>query len=206
MPFFRFGNSISCSTPTYDLSAVCSLQCRIAPRLFLSLSLSLSSTSESDQQFSSPATCPSVAGSFARPSPTVRFLVPPVSPLQYSRVGGWLMTVLQDPCQQFVLRKSAGLVLFRSLTVPLLAPSLLAAVVSPCSALFAWSLWLFFVSYGASWASMSIDNLLSIFIKIKRLSMFVANFILLRMQHLPTNGTSVAFPLGRNMRALGVAN
>ena len=32
----------------------------------------------------------------------------------------WLATVLQGPCQLFV-RESAGLVLFRSLTVPLLA-------------------------------------------------------------------------------------
>ena len=32
----------------------------------------------------------------------------------------WLVTVLQGPCQMFVLRESAGLALFRSLTVPLL--------------------------------------------------------------------------------------
>ena len=32
----------------------------------------------------------------------------------------WLVTVLQRPCQMFVPRESAGLALFRSLTVPLL--------------------------------------------------------------------------------------
>ena len=32
----------------------------------------------------------------------------------------WLVTVPQGPCQMFVLRESAGLALFRSLTVPLL--------------------------------------------------------------------------------------
>ena len=53
----------------------------------------------------------------------------------------WLVTVLQGPCQIFVLRESAGLALFRSLTVPLLGSVLLAAVV----------LWLLVVSCGAVW-------------------------------------------------------
>ena len=44
------------ATPTYDLSAVCSLQYRTALRSFLSQSLS--STPESDGQFSSPQRVP----------------------------------------------------------------------------------------------------------------------------------------------------
>ena len=68
----------------------------------------------------------------------------------------WLVTALQGPCQWFVLRGSAGLALFRSLTVPLLS-----SVPSRCRCftLLTPLAWLFVVSCGTGWASTSIDNL-----------------------------------------------
>ena len=62
-----------------------------------------------------------VAGSFARPpSPCAPFPASPVPCLRSDTVWLvlWLVTALQGPCQWFVLRESAGLALFRSLTVP----------------------------------------------------------------------------------------
>ena len=102
-----------------------------------------------------------VAGSFARPpSPCAPF---PVSPLPCLRSDTvwlvlWLVTALQGPCQCFVLRESAGLALFRSLTVPLLG-----SVPSRCRCFtlltpLACFLWLFVVSCGTGWASTSIDS------------------------------------------------
>ena len=64
-----------------------------------------------------------VAGSFARPSsPCAPLPVSPLPCLCHDTVWLvlWLVTVLQGSCQIFVLRESAGLALFRSLTVPLL--------------------------------------------------------------------------------------
>ena len=66
------------------------------------------------------------------------------------------------PCQMFVLWESAGLALFRSLTVPLLG-----SVPSRCCrftllALVA-VLWLLVVFRGTGWASTSIDNLCPLF-------------------------------------------
>ena len=111
---------------------------QVLASLVLSYSLS-SSTSEPGGLLSSPQrvrTASLVAGSFARPpSPCAPF---PVSPLPCLRSDTvwlvlWLVTALQGPCQWFVLRESAGLALFRSLTVPCWALCLLAADVSPCS-------------------------------------------------------------------------
>ena len=79
-----------------------------------------SSTSEAGGLLSSPSL---VAGSFARPpSPCAPFPVSPFPCLRSDTVWLvlWLVTALQGPCQLFVLRESAGLALFRSLTVPLL--------------------------------------------------------------------------------------
>ena len=81
-----------------------------------------SSTSESDVSLA-VRDASIVAGSFARPSSPCAPL--PVSPLPCLCPDTvwlvlWLVTVLQGPCQMFVLRESAGLALFRSLTVPLL--------------------------------------------------------------------------------------
>ena len=103
-----------------------------------------------------------VAGSFAcLPLPCAPL---PVSPLPCLRSDTvwlvlWLVTALQGPCQRFVLRESAGLALFRSLTVPLLG-----SVPSRCRCFtlltpLACFLWLFVVSCGTGWASTSVDNL-----------------------------------------------
>ena len=68
-----------------------------------------------------------------------------------------VVTVLQGPCQLFVLLESARLALFRSMTVPLVCPV-------PCCRRFtlhtlsAWFLWLNVVFCGIGWASTSIDN------------------------------------------------
>ena len=70
----------------------------------------------------------------------------------------WLVTVLQGPCQMAVLRESAGLALFRSLTVPLWG-----SVPSCCRCFTLLALgeisWLLVVFCGTGWASTSIDNL-----------------------------------------------
>ena len=130
---------------------------------FLSFPLSFSPRALRMQADSlAPRNASLVAGSFARPpSSGAPF---PVSPLPCLRSDTvwlvlWLVTVLQGPCQIFVLRESAGVALFRSLTVPLLG-----SVPSRCRcftllALFAWFLWLWVVSCGTGWASTSIDNL-----------------------------------------------
>ena len=84
---------------------------------FLDCSFFLSSsTSESDGQLSSPETCPSL-----RVPLLVRLLLVLLSQYLPSRVFVpirywlvlWPVTVLQGPCQLYVLRESAGLALFR---------------------------------------------------------------------------------------------
>ena len=130
----------------------------------LSYSLS-SSTSEPGGLLSSPQrvrTASLVAGSFARPpSPCAPFPISPLPCLRSETVWLvlWLVTALQGPCQWFVLRESAGLALFRSLTVPLLG-----SVPSRCRCFtlltpLACFLWLFVFYCGTGWASPSIDNL-----------------------------------------------
>ena len=90
---------------------------------------------ESDGQLGSPQpVLVIVAGSFA-------CLSSPCAPLPVSSLPClssdtvwlvlWLVTALQGPCQMFVLWESAGLALFRSLTVPLLGSVPSRAVVSP---------------------------------------------------------------------------
>ena len=103
-----------------------------------------------------------VAESFARPSSPCASI--PVSPLpclcsETVWLVLWLATVLQGPCQQSVLRESAGLALFRSLTVPLLGPVPSRYRCFTLSALSAWFLWLLVVICGTGWASTSLDNL-----------------------------------------------
>ena len=109
----------------------------------LAFTLFSSSTSESDGQLSRPQPvlrcgilCSPVFSMCSFPS-----ISPPVSLIRYGRVG------------------TAGLALFRSLTVPLLGP-----VPSHCRcltlpALSAWFLWLLVVMCGTGWASTSLDNL-----------------------------------------------
>ena len=134
-------------------------------RLPIFLIPSLSSTSEAGGQLSSPQRA-LVAGSFAcLPLPCASL---PVSPLPCLRsdtvwLEVWLVTALQGPCQRFVLRESAGLALFRSLTVPLLG-----SVPSRCRCFnlltpLACFLWLFAVSCGTGWASTSVDNVSPLF-------------------------------------------
>ena len=128
----------------------------------LAFTLFSSSTSESDGQLSSPQpVLVIVAGSFA-------CLSSPCAPLPVSSLPClssdtvwlvlWLVTALQGPCQMFVLWESAGLALFRSLTVPLLG-----AVPSRCCRFTLLALvtvlWLLVVFCGTGWASTSIDNL-----------------------------------------------
>ena len=127
--------------------------------LVWSFSLFPSSTSESDGQLSSPQPV-TVAGSFACPSSPCAPLPVSSLPCLYSDTVWlvlWLVTALQGPCQMAVLRESAGLALFRSLTVPLLG-----SVPSRCRrftllALGAVSRFLV-VFCGTGWASTSIDN------------------------------------------------
>ena len=87
---------------------------------------------------------------------------------------------------------------FRSLTVPLLG-----SVPSRCRcftllALFAQFLWLSVVSCGICSTPLFTRYLSEI---VKR-----SLFVLRNFQHLPTYGTSIAFPFGRLTCALGVAN
>ena len=196
--------------------------------LFSLLSFSLSFSPRAVRRLAdslAPRNASLVAGSFARPpSPSAPF---PVSPLPCLRSDTvwlvlWLVTVLR-PCQIFVLRESAGLALFRSLTVPLLG-----SVPSRCRcftllALFAWFLWLLVVSCGTGLASTSIDNLWppfhfrwlsgnsTLFTTTYAQSHFspsstgwahlsqIVNYSLFlkNLQHLPTYGTNIAFPFGR---------
>ena len=106
------------TTPTYDLSAV--LQCRTALRSFLFHSRS---TLESDEQFSSPQQVPPLR------SPLLGRISPSVSLLRHGI--GWYCGFdgSKGPCQQFVLRESAGRP-FSFSDSSLVGPRLLAAAVS----------------------------------------------------------------------------
>ena len=101
-----------------------------------------SSTSESDGLLSSPQRvfccgilCSPVFSLCSSPC-----ISPPVSLTRYGMLVLWLVTVLQGPCQIFVLRESAGLALFRSLTVPLVGsvPSGCCCFTLRCPFLFPW--------------------------------------------------------------------
>ena len=156
-----FGNNGLLSSTPVTLYPSRLSRSRTDSRSLFFLIPSLSSTSEAGGQLSSSQRA-LVAGSFAcLPLPCAPL---PVSPLPCLRSDTvwlvlWLVTALQGPCQRFVLRESAGLALFRSLTVPLLG-----SVPSRCRCFtlltpLACFLWLFVVSCGTGWASTSVDNL-----------------------------------------------
>ena len=131
--------------------------------LFSLLSFS-SSSSPRAQETGGQLSSPQLPGRGLLCSSAFSYCSFPVSPLPCLHSDTvwlvlWPVTVLHGPCQSFVLRESAGLALFRYLTVPLLGsvPSCCRCFTLP--ALFAWFLWLYVVFCGTGWASTSIDNL-----------------------------------------------
>ena len=117
--------------------------------LFSLLSFS-SSSSPRAQETGGQLSSPQLPGRGLLCSSAFSYCSFPVSPLPCLHSDTvwlvlWPVTVLQGPCQSFVLRESAGLALFRYLTVPLLGsvPSCCRCFTLP--ALFAWFLWLYVV-------------------------------------------------------------